>query len=196
MKKISIIVIILLFPIIIFSQNLFTAGLLVGISGSQIDGDGVGGYHKAGLLGGLKLKINLSNKKSINISTLYIGKGAVNNVKHADGTVSQPYKASYHYIELPLTFEYVFFKNLSFAAGIAPAYLISAKHYYYDYEDYNEYFLSNFDASFVLQPEFKFSKKTSINVIFTRSILSVRSNDWWVNNNLSLALHYKFKKTN
>ena len=175
-----------------FSQKTFTGELFVGISGNQIDGDGRGGYNKAGLIFGANTNIYFSEKKSANIALYYIGKGAASYVQYADGVKVQDYRASYHYIELPITYEYRIIPKFAIAGGLAPAYLIRARHYFWGSEDPSDYGLSNFDLSYTIQPKFYWTKHIALNVQFTRSILTIKKRDYVVNNNLSLILQYTF----
>ncbi|NPA44224.1 MAG: hypothetical protein GXO49_01690, partial [Chlorobi bacterium] len=63
-----------------FSQN-FSGGILLGVSGNQIDGDVQSGYKKGGLIIGAFVMKPLSKNSNLKIESYYIGKGAVKTVK-------------------------------------------------------------------------------------------------------------------
>jgi len=58
-----------------FSQT-FKSGLLFGVSAAQVEGDGYGGYNKAGVILGGFTNTEFSKKISLQFEIAYIGKGA------------------------------------------------------------------------------------------------------------------------
>ena len=57
------------------AQN-FSARLMLGINGSQIDGDGMSGYYKPGLAAGAGVRFPLTDKISFGPEFLYSMKGS------------------------------------------------------------------------------------------------------------------------
>lgn len=191
MKRFLFLFTFIFFSFVALSQN-FYGGLLIGISGSQIDGDVQAGYDKAGLLGGVFVGHPIAETWFADAEMYYIGKGAVNNIKYADGTVSQEFKTHLNYIEMPLTVRWQAFEKISVSGGIASAFLISAKIYrFQSLVDENQYTMQNFDFAPMAKFDFHFSRKFSINLRFSYSVFSIRKDFGWFNNNLSFALRYR-----
>lgn len=124
MKKILAIIFIVL-PIRIFCQ-LFDGGVQVGLTGSQIDGDALGGYKKIFFSPFVYSQLNL-NKISILSGVGYIMKGA--------REMKSPifHDVTLHYAEIPLLFTFKMFKNdtifnffdkVDFTVGLLYGYLI------------------------------------------------------------------------
>ena len=60
-----------------FSQN-FKGGVIAGVSTSQVSGDALGGFHKAGLYLGVFTELPLSPISNIKMEMNYIQKGSNN----------------------------------------------------------------------------------------------------------------------
>ena len=54
----------------------FTGKLIAGINGSQIEGDGFGGFYQAGILAGVGADFQINDRWSIGPEFLYSGKGS------------------------------------------------------------------------------------------------------------------------
>jgi len=195
MKKVIFILLTVFISINTFSQT-FKGGFLIGVSGSQVDGDTQKGYKKPGMYGGFFVQRVFTEKISGKIELYYIGKGAVNKVDNADGTSYEQFKTVLHYVEMPLLLNFAAHPKFQIAAGIAPAYLMKAKLFVNQSlipeKGYN---ISNFDLSPTLHVDFYLLKRLSISVRFSYSAMSIRTqdNENWFNNNLNLGLNYNFK---
>jgi len=193
--KIIIFVLFLLSISALTKAQLFDADLILGISGNQIEGDTQKGYHKLGVEAGISLTTSLSAKKNFIIQVLYTQKGAVSNIKLSDNTSFQEFKSNLHYLELPLLLEFNSDKKLSYAAGIAPSYLIKAKLYSLDSEISEDlYEMKKYNANFLLQTSYKFNDRMAVNLAFEYSLSSIRNDDYWMTNSILIALHYQLTK--
>ncbi|MBK7889070.1 MAG: outer membrane beta-barrel protein [Bacteroidetes bacterium] len=103
----------------------FRAEMTAGIVGSQVSGDQLGGFNKAGLLAGIGVRTNLSEKTEAGFRMLYLQKGSRKPLKN-DGTDSAFYLLRLNYIELPFTIRYHATKNFSLEAGPSLGYLIKS----------------------------------------------------------------------
>ena len=74
-----------LFCISSFSQN-FNGGLISGIATSQVSGDNLGGYNKAGFLFGIYTQYPLSEISNLQLEINYIEKGS-NNPKMIENNI-------------------------------------------------------------------------------------------------------------
>ncbi len=191
MKKSILFLSVLLLPIFLSAQ-IFNGGVLFGVAGSQIDGDEQSGYKKPGLLVGGFVKSPFNERASLLIEFYYVGKGAVFNESYADGTVYQIFKTSLHYIEMPFLFDYKLTDKFNLSVGVASAYLFADKIILNGYEvDKDSYLMSNFDFAPMGQVDFYLTDNLSTNIKFSYSVFSIRQDDFWYNNNLSISLRYK-----
>ena len=166
----------------------FKSGAIIGLSGSQIDGDTQGGYKKMGALAGVYVKTEFSELAGAKIELNYIGKGAVKITNKV-----QEFKTHLNYIELPVLLTLEFLNNIEVDIGISAAYLISSKLTNYGYEiSRNEYNLQDYDFSGLASFFYNFSDNFSLNTRVSYSILPISNSPGWFNSNICFALIYKF----
>ena len=96
---------ILCFTWITSSAQVFKPGLIVGISGAQIEGDGYGGYDKIGFIAGGFVNTDLSEKLSTQFEIYYINKGSFDAL-HPDKGDYNSFKVNLNYIEVPVALRY------------------------------------------------------------------------------------------
>ena len=118
-------VILFLFPTILFSQN-FRGGIFLGLSMSQIDGDTYSGYHKPGLIVGASVDKAFTEKFSMVMELKFLQKGSRASY-NIDTESGEYYKAVINYMQIPLLLQYRFWDNFWAEAGFGFAYRISEK---------------------------------------------------------------------
>jgi len=177
------------------SAQAFSGGLLLGVCGSQVDGDEQSGYKKPGLLAGAWVSKPISKYTDLKIETYYIGKGAVLNIEHEDGTLERVFNTSFHYVEIPFLWNLNFGDKIDMALGIAPSYLFAHKITGQYYNDVQEADMTNFDFQGMTQVDFFLTEKISSSIRFSYSIFDIRKEPMstWRNNNLSIAFRYKIR---
>ena len=188
------------------AQN-FGGGIVLGLSTSQVGGDDLGGFNKAGLLAGVFANKSISPLLSFQMEMTYIQKGS-NNPKMNDyehKNVGRP-DIFLSYIEVPLLLQYKQSEFLKIEGGIQFANLING--YYND--SYGEItysgttpFIKN-DIGLLLGMDYKFSGNLSLNTRISNSILPIGEEDYnhpttynstrkgKYNSVLSFAIHYNF----
>jgi hypothetical protein len=97
---------------ILFSQS-FNAGLRFGMSASQVDGDQLEGFDKAGIIAGGFVSRDFSNHFTMQMEMVYIQKGSR---KPVDDNNTY-YVMRVHYIEVPVLALWHFSKKFSLTAG-------------------------------------------------------------------------------
>ena len=120
------IVILFIFPLTILCQekkNVFNLLLTAGVSPSQVHGDNYSGFHKIGIIGGAGLETVFSEKMSMNLSFLFIQKGAQKNQNLTKGDLTA-YYLNLNYLEIPLLITYTQ-QKIIFDAGLSAAYLVN-----------------------------------------------------------------------
>jgi hypothetical protein len=174
----------------------FSGGFITGINTSQVDGDTQQGFRKLSFFAGTFVGYPLSRKVAISAEFYYIGKGAVKQNEADNGTKIQEFKTVFHYIELPVLFNYTILPKLTLSAGVAPAYLISEKLYTGTAEvDKNLYKMNTFDISPIAVMDFKILKNISLSLRYSHALTTNRADDEnWYNRSLTFGLRYKFKE--
>lgn len=105
MKKILFLAIIAFsFATTIYGQN-FYGGLVAGGTMSQIGGDGRGGFHKVGIVGGAFAGLKLNDDFDIQMELKYIQKGSLSN-DFESFPGSDPFLIKLDYIDLPIVMSY------------------------------------------------------------------------------------------
>jgi hypothetical protein len=188
MKKTLLIFVSFLFLFPLMAQR-FNGSIFAGVSANQVDGDTQGGFKKPGFVGGVSVETAFSETLGVKIELFYIGKGAKQQI---DGV--EEFNTSLHYVEMPflLTFKPIEKAEIDF--GPAISYIISSKlKNYGEIVDGALYDIHNFDFSAMISIIYFISDKIGCNVMFNYSIVPIKNNPNWFNNNLSLCLIYRFK---
>ena len=102
-----------------FSQN-FKGGIIAGISTSQVSGDALGGFHKAGLYLGVFTQLPISSISNIKMEMNYIQKGS-NNPKMFENNMPD---ISTSYVEVPFSINYYQNEIMCFEVGLQTALLL------------------------------------------------------------------------
>lgn len=193
-------------PVLIDAQ-IFQGGIEFGMSASQIDGDGQGGYHKLGPAFSVYTSMQLNNTWSIYSGVGYVLKGA------GSGSKYEYFQTNLNYAQIPLLAEFSPFNNISFSAGLIYAYLIKGiyKTTYANFDENDLNLLKNEISSF-----FSLNYKISDNLtarfshnysvfpiskyqssILTTNILmyylfyNTNTSALWFNNSIILTLRYQ-----
>jgi hypothetical protein len=116
---------VLLFSNLIFSQR-FKAGIIGGLTTSQVSGDQLTGFNKSGFEFGGLVSAPLSQKFDLSFQIVFIQKGSKKPI-NADQNDFTYYRMSLNYIEVPVLFRYNFSKKIQFEAGPTFGKLISSK---------------------------------------------------------------------
>ena len=118
-KKLLLCVFLTFLSLFTFSQN-FKGGIIAGIATSQVSGDALGGFHKAGLYLGVFTQLPISSISNIKMEMNYIQKGS-NNPKISENFLSD---ISTSYIEVPISFNYYQNEIMCFEVGLQTALLL------------------------------------------------------------------------
>ena len=107
----------------LFGQSI-GGGVILGFNASQVDGDQLAGYHKAGLNLGLTGIIPINNKMAIGMELLYNQKGSVKNQSPKDPTASS-YKLRLDYLDVPVLFMFKDKDKAIFSSGFSYGTLVN-----------------------------------------------------------------------
>ncbi len=177
----------------------FNAGIRFGMCASQVSGDNLSGYDKAGILLGAFVRRDFSQKISLQLEMLFIQKGSRKEVSKIDNSY---YRMRLHYLEVPLLFQYHVSKKITLEIGPSAGALIFSE------EDdqlgvilYTPPF-EKLEISSHLGIQFVFSEKWALDLRHSGSLTPVRAFDGTYNFNyfdrgqynstVQLSLEYTF----
>ena len=164
---------ILVLPLASQAQR-FKAEITAGVMGTQISGDELSGFNKAGIYAGLGVRLKLSDPASLGFRMLYFQKGSRMPLKN-DGTDSAYYLLRLSYVEVPMMFRYQFTKKFYAEAGPSLGYLLKT----YEEDENGPLNLKgrpfyNFDFSGMFAMGFHVTNQIDIMMIYGQSLIPVR----------------------
>jgi len=180
----------------IHAQN-FGGGLILGLSTSQVSGDHLGGFNKAGLLVGGFIDLQLNKTLKGQMEMTFIQKGS-NNPNMNENSYSD---ISLSYVGIPLLLKYQQSSTIAIEGGIETAFLISAS----DNDVYGKISANStrefntVDISIFIGMNYSINSKLILNSRISNSIIPIRDhasgatfklNKGQYNSVLSFALHY------
>jgi hypothetical protein len=108
------------------AQN-FSGKLLLGINGSQIDGDGMSGYYQGGLAAGVGVRFPISEKVSVGPEILYSMKGSRASLDQINELGYPRIIYRLNYLDIPLVVEYRQSRAIQLEMGLSVNYLLASK---------------------------------------------------------------------
>jgi hypothetical protein len=107
-----------------FSQA-FKGGVVAGLAATQVEGDGYGGYNKAGPIAGVWVQLPFSNRSYVETQLRYIQKGSFSR-SSIDGVAVGFYRMRLHYIEMPYYVAFEIRRGIFISAGLSFGFLWQA----------------------------------------------------------------------
>ncbi len=174
----------------------FGGSAVVGLNLSQIDGDGLAGYDKAGLTGGIKLDYAVSKKSDLILEFLYSQRGS------APDSYDDPNfdKIKLTYLEIPLLITlkdwYIEGENYHKVwaeGGFSYSYLFSATSenpFVGNIEEFKDY-----DISYILGVGLRFTKNWAATLRYTRGMVRIYEAldvESFISYFITLRAEYKF----
>ncbi|MBO6118811.1 MAG: porin family protein [Bacteroidales bacterium] len=150
----------------------FKAGILAGASISQVDGDGMGGFHFIGPQGGLFINRQIGRQSALQGELLYVFKGSgIESKPETDFRV----EITASYVDLALYYKYLYSDRINIKIGLTPSVLISHKETFAGLEqtEYPEY--RKWGLNFSVGGEYYFSDHWFLAADWNYSLLSLRS---------------------
>lgn len=160
-------------PLSAYSQKKFTANAFLGFTSSQVQGDGLAGFDKAGFTAGIGIHNRINKKWGWGFELSYVQKGS-KSTPNADSTNFNYYKMSLHYAEIPIYLTYKF-KKIRFEAGPTFGILIGATE-----ESYDEVLpivtpFKSYEIGIMGGVTYQYSKKIGFRFRSSESIFSIRN---------------------
>lgn len=194
MKKIFFLIILFIFQFNSSAQE-FNAGILSGLSTTQVSGDNLAGYNKAGLIIGGFVNRDISQSLALQIEMMYIQKGSSN--PKVENLIAE---INLEYIEIPLILVLKSSEKINFDFGIHISALIDG--YYKDIYGIleNQIEFNDFELGAIGGIAYKLNEKISLCTRLSNSIIPIanhasgqtyRLNKGKYNTGLNFIISYK-----
>ena len=173
----------------------FNAGILTGLSTSQVSGDNLGGFNKAGLILGGFVNRDVNSSISLQIEMMFIQKGSSNpKPENLLGEIHLDY------IEVPIILTFKNSEKINLNFGVHISALIDG--YYQDIYGImkNQVNFNDFEFGALCGISYKLNDKISINTRLSNSIIPIaehasgqtyRFNKGKYNTGLNFLIKYK-----
>ena len=178
----------------------FKAGLMLGLNTSQVSGDNLSGFNKAGIIGGGFVRTAFNDMWGAQMEMVYTMKGSRKVPKPEEGNAN--YTLRLNYVEIPVLLK-VKLKRLSYDFGPSVGVLIS------DFEELNSQEISyanrpfkRTEVSLIAGAAYSIKDNIEFTVRLTNSVIPIRDhangatftwNTGQYNSVLSFAFHYRFQ---
>ncbi|MFN2430485.1 MAG: porin family protein [Cryomorphaceae bacterium] len=159
----------------LFAQDV-SFNIHAGIGGSQVQGDGNGGFQKINLMAGVGLTKVFDDEWSMGAELNVAQKGSREGVD-PDQNNFEEYSMALTYIQLPVYARYSTGEKLSFFLGGAVGYLLASQErdFFGDIESDPEFRSLEFSA--VGGVRYQFIEKVSAELRFDQSVIPIRTRD-------------------
>lgn len=162
------------FSIINTSAQNFDAGFTLGLAATQVDGDGHGGFDKAGPIAGIWVGRTFQNSWFGRFELRYAQKGSFAK-KSNDATTY--YRMRLHYFEIPVFVGYRFVNGFTALGGFSVGYLAKAQEMTesgsFPDEDLSAF--NKFELAGIGGIEYCYSERWTFGAFFSYSILPIRA---------------------
>ena len=159
-----------------FSQE-FKAGILSGVLATQVDGDNMSGFYKAGYSGGIFVYRDFAKLSRFQAEILYSMKGSRTSPKN---TSPDFWQVSISHIDISVNYIYKLFETLHFRIGLTPSVLLTSKEVSPTGIEQNPNeapAFRKFDLVGLIGTTYYFSDKFSLTWSYNYSMYSIRSGD-------------------
>jgi len=188
------------------SAQVFKVGVIGGISGAQVEGDGYGGYNKLGFIAGGLVNTNLSEKMSVQFEIYFINKGSF-DAAHPDKGDYDSFSLNLNYIEIPVSLRHKYHKFMG-EIGLYYAQLLSTSvSDEFGPREINRFPFRGFDFGGLIGVYYQLNDHFIFNLRSKNSIIPIRDfqnydqnvgmlnklfNRGWYNVDLNLSVRYQF----
>lgn len=203
MKQLRWLIPFLLLSLSVQAQN-FNAGLVGGLSGTQLDGDGLSGFNKLGLYAGAYVNREINDRWSWQFEMAYSQKGSRRVVKPETLDDGPWIRLQMHYIDVPLLVIWDFRDDIAIEGGVSGNLLLS-----YAYNDLRNNQLntnfSRFESAILLGARYQVQPQLYVFARANYSLFSIDPNANFLpffallqrgtyNNVITLGLRYQLTR--
>lgn len=154
--------------------QVFSAGVLAGVSTSQVAGDQLSGYDKFGASAGAFVRAQVSDPISVEFDMLYVSKGS-RKIADTDNGDFSTYSLRFQYIEIPILAKYKF-ESAGVQVGLGPyaGIELSAEEEFNGSEIDISDLYNDLDIGVVASVDYSFSDNVLVELRFSQSALAIR----------------------
>ena len=196
-RQIFLLLVLVCFSFTLHAQR-FDAGILAGVSTTQVDGDNLAGFNKAGFKAGGFVSRKFGSKTALHFEIEFIQKGS----RRPLNDNNEYYLMRLNYIDVPLLFNYYVGKKWNLEGGIAFSVLLSSYEETETGEIMNAPEFNRMDYLLCVGGNYFFTEHLFFNIRYSYSITPIRykrenySSFYFIggqyNEVLAFALAYKF----
>lgn len=158
----------------------FKAGVKAALCASQVSGDRLSGFDKAGFAAGLFVRRELGEHTALQMEIQFIQKGSRKPLNKDDNTY---YRMRLHYAEVPLTFQVKPGKKWIFEAGLAYGTLLFAQEDNELGEIQGTPDFEKFELSWIIGMNYPLGERAQLGLRYNHSLTPVRAFDGTYNYN-------------
>ncbi len=203
LRLLIVLMMLIVVPIATTQAQKFSAGAIAGVSATQLSGDELAGFDKAGLVLGGMVRTPLSERVDMAMEILYFQKGSRKNADPENNDYTS-YLCKLNYFEVPILIQYKSQKRFTFEAGPTFGALLSS----YEEDEYGELEINNrkpfnsFELGIAGGMKVHFAKDFSFIMRYGQSIMPVRDhvsgetyyfNKGQYNSSILIAFQYAFR---
>jgi len=186
-------------PLLAGAQG-FYGGFRLGVTGSQVQGDNLSGFDKAGLTGGFLVGIPVGNYSVIQTELLFVQKGSRKNPTKNDPS---KYIMRLNYVEMPFLYRRQLKESYGFESGLSFGVLLQTEDVEFDENgtlNSRESF-EKFEVAAHVGIWYNINDNVRVNLRYSHSVLPIRPhqggatyyfNKGQYNLVLGLTLEYRF----
>lgn len=153
-------------------ERVFHAGLLGGVTASQVLNDSFAHFSKLGFYGGVFVSLNFSERWIGELGMTYVMKGS--KERFFTNASYNGYKLTLGYVELPLIFKYQV-KKWDFELGLSFGILVNSKEEnWYNDQAYSDAQFEQFEFAGIVGFNYFFTEKIAGNIRLSTSIIPIR----------------------
>jgi hypothetical protein len=158
------------------SAQKFEGGIIAGLSASQVAGDKLSGYNKAGIFGGGYVALHLNERSALRLELDYIQKGSRKNA-NADSLNYDSYLMRLNYVEMPLLLQIRYGKKIIAEAGPAMSFLVHSVETINKVEIDGGVPFKKQNLSIILGVSYLLNEEVSVGLRTSNSLNSIRGNN-------------------
>lgn len=152
----------------------FRGGIIAGIAGTQVLGDGYSGPNKPGICVGPYVNLSLTNKSSVQMQLEFMQKGSRENPDSTNNFSSYLLRLSY--VQVPIMYQYRHSDKLGFEVGGSYGVLVGSyeEGYAANGQFYTGSAFEDRDVSFHAAMHYSINEKLKAEFEFSHSLLYIR----------------------
>jgi hypothetical protein len=152
----------------------FEGGVMAGLCASQVAGDRLSGYNKAGIFGGGYVALHLNDRIDLRLELDYIQKGSRKNSDPKSVNYDTSYIMRVDYMEMPLLFQIRYGTKIIAEAGPAMSFLIHSYEAIDKYEIDGGTPFKKQNLSIIAGISYLLNERVSVGLRTNNSLFSIR----------------------